>query len=109
MEDMWMVVSDDPEKTMREVAPHYYYQVNTYAKWQAGKDWSPHEVMDFETFRASGAVKVLTPGEAVAHFKSKLDVAPVEGFCMFAPAGYPLAKLAESAELFASKVLPAFR
>jgi alkanesulfonate monooxygenase SsuD/methylene tetrahydromethanopterin reductase-like flavin-dependent oxidoreductase (luciferase family) len=109
MDDMWLVVSEDPEKTMHEVAPHFYYQLNTYAEWQAGKDWSPHDVMDFETFRTSGAVKVLTPDEAIAHFKSKLDVAPVEGFCMFAPAGYPLSKLAESAELFASKVLPAFR
>jgi alkanesulfonate monooxygenase SsuD/methylene tetrahydromethanopterin reductase-like flavin-dependent oxidoreductase (luciferase family) len=109
MEDMWLVVSEDPEKTMQEVAPHFYYQLNTYAQWQAGKDWSPHSIMDFDTFRKSGAVKVLTPDEAIAHFKSKLDTALVEGFCMFAPAGYPLSKLAQSAELFASKVLPAFR
>jgi hypothetical protein len=94
---------------MHEVAPHFYYQLNTYAEWQADKDWRPHDAMDFEAFRTSGQVKVLTPDEAIAHFKSKLDLAPVEGFCMFAPAGYPLAKLEESAELFAEKVLPAFR
>jgi hypothetical protein len=41
--------------------------------------------------------------------KSRLQTAPLESFCMQAPAGFPLAKLAESAELFASKVLPAFR
>ena len=108
-DDIWMVVSDDPEKTMADVAPHYHYQLNTYAQWQAGKDWSPNAVMDLETFKTSGKVKVLTPDEAIAHFRSKLDAAPFEAFCMFAPSGYPLSKLAESAELFASKVLPEFR
>jgi alkanesulfonate monooxygenase SsuD/methylene tetrahydromethanopterin reductase-like flavin-dependent oxidoreductase (luciferase family) len=109
MDDMWLVVSEDPEKTIQEVAPHFYYQLNTYAQWQADKDWRPHDAIDFETFRTSGRFKVLTPAETIAQYKAKLDVAPAEGFCMFAPSGYPLAKLAESAELFANKVLPAFR
>jgi alkanesulfonate monooxygenase SsuD/methylene tetrahydromethanopterin reductase-like flavin-dependent oxidoreductase (luciferase family) len=109
MDDMWMVVSDDPEKTVQEVAPHFYYQLNAYAKWQVDKEWRPHDTMDFETFKASGQVKVLTPDQAIAHIRSKLEVAPLEGFCMQAPAGYPLSKLAEHAELFANKVLPAFR
>jgi alkanesulfonate monooxygenase SsuD/methylene tetrahydromethanopterin reductase-like flavin-dependent oxidoreductase (luciferase family) len=108
-DDIWLVVSEDPEKTLHEVAPHYYYQLNTYAEWQADKDWRPSDVMDFETFTKSGTIKVLTPEQAIAHFRSKLEAVPLEGFCMFAPAGYPLSKLAEHAELFAAKVLPAFR
>ena len=108
MDDMWLLVSQDPEKTLHEVAPHAYYQINTYAKWAADRDWGFRE-MDFETFLRSGMVKVLTPEAAVAHVRAKLDGVPAEGFCMQAPAGYPLSRLAEHAQLFADKVLPALR
>ena len=108
MDDMWCLVSEDPEKTLHEVAPHAYYQINTYAKWAADRDWG-FEEMDFETFKKSGMLKVWTPDEAIEHVGAKLRAAPCEGFCMQAPAGYPLSKLAEHAELFASKVLPALR
>jgi hypothetical protein len=64
--------------------------------------------MDFETFTKSGILKVLTPEDAIALFRSKLDAAPMEGYCMQVPAGYPLARLAEYADLFARRVLPAF-
>jgi alkanesulfonate monooxygenase SsuD/methylene tetrahydromethanopterin reductase-like flavin-dependent oxidoreductase (luciferase family) len=116
MEPMWFMVSEDPEKTMHEVGPHFHYQLNSYAEWQADMDWSMHQhTMDYETFSAGGykmgvhTVKVVTPDEAIAELKPRLDVAPLESFCMFVPAGYPIAKYAESAELFANKVLPAFR
>jgi alkanesulfonate monooxygenase SsuD/methylene tetrahydromethanopterin reductase-like flavin-dependent oxidoreductase (luciferase family) len=108
MDGMWTMVSEDPEKTLHEVAPHAYYQINTYAQWQAGKDWG-FEVLDFETFKNSGMINVLTPEQAIADMKSRLKEAPLESFCMQAPAGFPLSRLAESAELFANKVLPAFR
>jgi len=108
MDDMWFLVSEDPEKTFREVAPHAYYQINTYAEWSADREWGFPQ-MDFETFGKSGMLKILTPEEGIAHVRSKLDAAPAEGFCMQAPAGFPLSKLAEHAELFATKVLPAFR
>jgi alkanesulfonate monooxygenase SsuD/methylene tetrahydromethanopterin reductase-like flavin-dependent oxidoreductase (luciferase family) len=108
MDGMWMMVSEDPEETLHEVAPHAYYQINTYAQWQAGKDWG-FEIMDFETFKTSGMITILTPEQAIVHMKSRLQTAPLESFCMQAPAGFPLSKLAEHAELFANKVLPAFR
>jgi alkanesulfonate monooxygenase SsuD/methylene tetrahydromethanopterin reductase-like flavin-dependent oxidoreductase (luciferase family) len=108
MDDMWLLVSDDPERTFHEVAPHAYYQINAYAEWAAELDWSFPQ-MDFETFTKSGILKVLTPDEAIALIRPKLAAAPVEGYCMQAPAGYPLSRLAEHAELFARKVLPAFR
>jgi alkanesulfonate monooxygenase SsuD/methylene tetrahydromethanopterin reductase-like flavin-dependent oxidoreductase (luciferase family) len=108
MDEMWLVVSEDPPRTFAEVAPHAYYQINAYAQWAAELDWSFPQ-MDFETFTKSGILKVLAPDETISLLRSKLDAAPLEGYCMQAPAGYPLARLAEHAELFASKVLPAFR
>ena len=43
--DMWFVVTEDPEKTIHEVAPHAYYQINTYAEWQEDKAWGPFKQM----------------------------------------------------------------
>ena len=108
MDDMWLLVSEDPEKTFEEVAPHAYYQINKYAEWSVDLDYSFPQ-MDFETFKQSGILKVLTPEDAIVHVRSKVDAGPAEGFCMQTPAGFPLSKLAEHAELFAAKVLPAFR
>jgi alkanesulfonate monooxygenase SsuD/methylene tetrahydromethanopterin reductase-like flavin-dependent oxidoreductase (luciferase family) len=108
MDDMWFLVSEDPDKTFHEVAPHAYYQINMYAEWSADLDYS-FPKMDFDTFMRSGILKVLTPEQAIDHVRSKVEATPAEGFCMQAPAGFPLSKLAEHVELFATKVLPAFR
>jgi hypothetical protein len=54
-------------------------------------------------------MKVITPEEAVTYIKSRQAAAPLEAFCMQAASGFPLARLAEHAELFAKKVMPAFR
>jgi alkanesulfonate monooxygenase SsuD/methylene tetrahydromethanopterin reductase-like flavin-dependent oxidoreductase (luciferase family) len=107
--DMWFLVSEDPERTLDELAPHAYYQINTYAEWQEGAEWSVFTRMDLEQFKQAGVMKVLTPEQAIAYIQSRRDAAPLEAFCMQAPAGFPLARLAEHAELFASKVMPAFR
>jgi alkanesulfonate monooxygenase SsuD/methylene tetrahydromethanopterin reductase-like flavin-dependent oxidoreductase (luciferase family) len=107
--DMWFLVSEDPEKTLDELAPHAHYQINTYAEWQEDLTWGPFAQMSVEEFKKAGLMKVLTPDEAIAYIRSRLEQAPLEAFCMQAPAGFPLAKLAQHAELFAKKVIPAFR
>jgi alkanesulfonate monooxygenase SsuD/methylene tetrahydromethanopterin reductase-like flavin-dependent oxidoreductase (luciferase family) len=107
--DMWFLVSEDPEKTIHELAPHAYYQINTYAEWQEGAEWQVFTGMDLEQFKQAGVMKVITPEEAVTYIKSRQEAAPIEAFCMQAASGFPPAKLAEHAELFAKKVMPAFR
>ena len=62
--DMWLLVAEDPDEAFEETAPYYYYQINTYAKWHAETDWGM-QPMDFETFKKSGAVRVLTPEAAI--------------------------------------------
>jgi alkanesulfonate monooxygenase SsuD/methylene tetrahydromethanopterin reductase-like flavin-dependent oxidoreductase (luciferase family) len=106
--DMWMLVTDDPEKTLNEVAPHTHYQVNQYARWQAHEKVGVQE-MDLETFKKSGMTKVLTPEQAIDYLRSRMELAPIEAFCMQAPAGFPLSKLLRHAELFATRVMPALR
>lgn len=107
--DMWLLVSEDPERTLDELAPHAYYQINTYAEWQEGAEWSVFKEMSLDDFKKAGVIRVMTPDDCITYIKSRQEAAPIEAFCMQAPAGFPLARLAEHAELFASKVIPAFR
>ncbi|MCB2075272.1 MAG: LLM class flavin-dependent oxidoreductase [Novosphingobium sp.] len=107
--DMWMMVSEDPEKTVNDMAPHAYYQINTYAEWQEGTDWAVMSEMSLDEFKKSGPIRVMTPDECIAYIKSRQEQAPIEAFCMQVPSGFPLDKMAEHAELFAKKVIPAFR
>jgi alkanesulfonate monooxygenase SsuD/methylene tetrahydromethanopterin reductase-like flavin-dependent oxidoreductase (luciferase family) len=107
--DMWLLVAEDPEEAFEETAPYYHYQINTYAKWHADTDWGM-QPMDFETFKKSGAVRVLTPAAAIDFLRGRQAAAPtMESFCMTVPPGLPLPKFAKYAELFATKVIPAFR
>lgn len=109
--DMWSVVSDDPETALNEIAPHCYYQMNTYAEWQKDIDWGKNYIkqMDFETFKKSGAIKAMTPEEAIKYIRSRQALAPIEAFCLQVPSGMPLKTYAKFVETFATKVLPAFR
>lgn len=107
--DMWLLVAEDPDEAFAETAPYYHYQINTYAKWHAETEWGV-QPMDFEAFKKSGAVRVLTPPAAIDFLRQRLDAAPtLESFCMTVPPGLPLPKFAKYAELFAKKVIPAFR
>lgn len=115
-DDIWLMVSEDPEKTLDEVAPHMYYQHNSYAKWWAAEGTSyagtvsaQDDKLDLESFKKSGVLKILTPHEAIAHIRTRRELGPFESYCMQVPPGFPVKKLAESAQLFANKVMPAFR
>jgi hypothetical protein len=109
--DMWSVVADDPEAALNEIAPHCYYQINTYAEWQKDIAWGTNYIqqVDFETFKKSGAIKVMAPDEMIAYLREKMNAVPMEAFCMQVPSGMPLKTYAKYVETFAKKVIPAFR
>jgi hypothetical protein len=109
--DMWSVVTDDPEAGLNEIAPHCYYQIAMYAEWQKDISWGKNYIqkVDFETFKKSGAIKAMTPDEAIKYIKSRQELAPIEAFCLQVPSGMPLKAYAKYVETFAKKVLPAFR
>ncbi len=91
------------------MAPHAHYQINTYAEWQEGSDWQVFKGMSLDDFKRKGPIRVLTPDEAIVYIKSREQAAPIEAFCMQVPTGFPLSLMVEHAELFAKKVIPAFR
>lgn len=107
--DSWVIVSDDPEKAMAEVAPHFYYQYNVYAKWLEGEGDFVLPKLELDQFKESGILNVLTPEQAIAHIRTRTDAWPLDSYCLQAPAGLPMDKFAPYVETFAHKVLPAFR
>ena len=107
--DMWHLVSNDPERTIEEVLDHIVYQTNSYAEWQEGTATATFTRVTKDQMRPAANQWVMTPEQSISHFKAKLAIAPVESHAMMAPAGFPLDKLAYHAELFAKEVLPAFR
>ena len=107
--DSWVIVADDPEKALAEVAPHYFYHYNVYAKWLEEGDFVLPK-MELEEFKQSGIMNVLTPEQAIEHIRARIDAHPMlDSYCLQAPVGLPMDKLAPYAETFAKKVLPAFK
>jgi len=106
--DMWHLVSEDPEETVEDVLDHIVYQTNSYAEWQEGTTTSTFKRVTREEMRPAAKMWVMTPEDSIACHKAKIAAAPIESHSMMVPAGYPLEKMAKHAQLFADKVLPAF-
>jgi alkanesulfonate monooxygenase SsuD/methylene tetrahydromethanopterin reductase-like flavin-dependent oxidoreductase (luciferase family) len=109
-------VADDPDRARAELAPYAHYVNQSYGGWL--REDKPADDLGYdalfrptslEEFKVSRAMRVLTPDEAIATLKRLRERVPVEHFSMAIPAGMPLAQFAPYAELFASKVAPAFR
>lgn len=108
--DMWMVVWDDREEALNDIAPHAYYQINGYAEWQKDEDWAPFEQQSLEEFKKNDPnLKVFTSGQAIDYIRSRQQQAPIESFCMQVPAGCSPEKYRKYAQKFADEVMPAFR
>lgn len=107
--DSWLVVSDDPERAMAEVAPHYFYQYNVYAKWLEEGDFIMPK-LTLEEFKQAGIVNALTPEQAIKHIKARTNAYPqLDSYALQAPVGLAMDKFAPYAEAFAKHVLPAFK
>ncbi len=116
IQGLFTLVARDPEKALAEVAPYFHHVNNAYGRWlnedrasTGFGDTALLKPMTLEAFKASGILRILTPGQAIDTFNRMLAKAPVEHFMMMAPPGLPFAKLSEYAELFANEVIPAFR
>jgi hypothetical protein len=64
--------------------------------------------MTLEAFKASGILRIFTPGEAIDMLNEMRAQAPVEHFMLMLPPGIVPSKFAPYAELFAREVMPAF-
>jgi probable F420-dependent oxidoreductase len=108
----FLIVSDDPEKTFAEAAEHVIYQVNNYSAWlQAGglQPLAPH-LNDREALRQSGLLQVVDAETAIRMIRELADTVPITHFYSWTlPPGLPPRWAQTHLELFASKVIPAFR
>jgi alkanesulfonate monooxygenase SsuD/methylene tetrahydromethanopterin reductase-like flavin-dependent oxidoreductase (luciferase family) len=107
-----LIVSDDPEKTFAEAADHVIYQANHYSVWLSAaglQPLAPH-IESHEDLRKSGLLQVVDPGTAISMIKSFADTVPITHFYSWTlPPGLPARWAQTHLELFASKVIPAFR
>jgi probable F420-dependent oxidoreductase len=107
-----LIVSDDPEKTFAEAADHVIYQVNDYSVWLSAaglQPLAPH-LNDREDLRKSGLLQVVDPDTAIGMIRNFADTVPLTHFYSWTlPPGLPPRWAQTHLELFASKVIPAFR
>src|ERR1700739_803076 len=108
----FLIVSEDPEKTFAEAADHVIYQVNDYSVWlQAGglQPLAPH-IGDRDALKQSALLQVVDPDTAISIIRNFADTVPIPHFYSWTlPPGLPPRWAQKHLELFASKVIPAFR
>jgi probable F420-dependent oxidoreductase len=107
-----LVVSNDPEKTFAEAADHIIYQANNYSKWLSAAGLSPLSdfLRDRQQLRKSGLLQVLAPDAAIKMIRDFANNVPITHFYSWTlPPGLPPRWAQAHLELFASKVIPAFR
>jgi alkanesulfonate monooxygenase SsuD/methylene tetrahydromethanopterin reductase-like flavin-dependent oxidoreductase (luciferase family) len=114
IQGLFLAVADDPEQAMAELAPHYHHVNNSYGVWlnedkASGVEGVLLRPMSLEKFKRSGILQILTPTQAIDKFKAMQARMPIEHFMMMMPPGLPPARFVEYAQLFASKVMPAFQ
>ena len=105
-------MSNDPEKTFSEAADHIIYQANDYSKWLSAAGLSPlsEHLQNHEQLRKSGLLQVLAPDAAVKMIRDFANNVPITHFYSWTlPPGLPPRWAQTHLELFASKVIPAFR
>jgi alkanesulfonate monooxygenase SsuD/methylene tetrahydromethanopterin reductase-like flavin-dependent oxidoreductase (luciferase family) len=107
---MFFAVSNDPEKTWRELAPHVAYHINMYASWSGTTKSYPRIEDPSELKSYPGFFTVATPEEAIRRIETATAQVPIERwYTMVRPPGYPIDKAGENLELFATRVIPHFR
>jgi hypothetical protein len=87
------------------------YQINVYNEWltKAGQQLFP-QLPDEAALKASGILSIVTPDTAVQMIKEYVAEVPIQRFYTWTlPPGYPVKKMNEHLELFATKVIPYFR
>lgn len=109
-----LIVADDPERTAHEVAPHYAYQLRSYAESRVeGTDQVAGPVPDVATLEAqmvtpgTPGLAVCTPDDAVALLTERAAGLPVEHLYLWATvAGMPDHVVARHLELAFTQVKP---
>jgi alkanesulfonate monooxygenase SsuD/methylene tetrahydromethanopterin reductase-like flavin-dependent oxidoreductase (luciferase family) len=108
----WLICSNDPDKTFNEAADHIIYQTNLYTEWaaKAGQNTNPVYLKDRAHLRETGQLKVADPAGCIQIIRDYVEKVPVTHFYSWTlPPGLPAKWAQPHLELFASKVIPAFK
>ena len=113
----WLIPSNNPDKTWEEAADHVIYQLNLYSDWAeaAGMpaDYRARVVprpKDRSELRKLGILNVVDVNTAIAMIRDYAAEVPLTHYYSWTlPPGLPPGWVQPHLELFASKVIPAFR
>ncbi|HKD67563.1 MAG TPA: LLM class flavin-dependent oxidoreductase [Candidatus Binataceae bacterium] len=109
---LWLVVSNDPDKTWHELGGNLLHVFQDYAPGleKAGMGKLMPYPKDVQELRSMRFVNIVTPEDAVRMIRDQTARMPVEHFCfMTVPPGLPATVMYPYLELFAQKVMPHFR
>ena len=108
----WLICSNDPDKTFNEAADHIIYQWNNYTAWAAeGRPESAiRSISATARICATAAAQGRDPDECVKMIRDYVETVPITHYFSWTlPPGLPPKWAQPHLELFASKVIPAFR
>jgi hypothetical protein len=91
---------------------HIMYQANNYSEWLSAAGLQPLSapLKEREDLRRSGLLQVVDPGTAIRIIRKFADSVPITHFHSWtSPPGLSPRWAQTHLELFASKVIPAFR
>jgi len=101
----WLIVSDTPEATFKQVAPHVADWVNYYVDW--GNTAMPRVARLDDLHDPVHSFRVLSPQQAVEYIGEYLDAVPCHGITInLVPPTYPIERAKDHAALFLDKVVP---
>jgi alkanesulfonate monooxygenase SsuD/methylene tetrahydromethanopterin reductase-like flavin-dependent oxidoreductase (luciferase family) len=108
---LFTAVAHDPVAATAELAPFFHHVNNSYGEWNhedKSADTPLISPLSLDEFIASGALDIVTPGQAVDKFRSLQQKVPLEHVMLAVPAGMPPSKFKKYASVFAEEVIPAF-
>lgn len=113
----WMIPAANPEKSWEEAADHVIYQLNRYADWAEAAGMPAQyraqvvpRPRDRNELRKLGILNVVDVDTAIAMIREYAAEVPLTHYYSWTlPPGLPPSWAQPHLELFASKVIPAFR
>jgi alkanesulfonate monooxygenase SsuD/methylene tetrahydromethanopterin reductase-like flavin-dependent oxidoreductase (luciferase family) len=108
----WQYVSNDPEKAWDEIAPYVIHAIECYSVWMLNWNTPPlyPPVSNKEELRKTGLLTVLTPDRAIQSIREYAQAMHTTTLTFIMnEAACPPGVMREHMELFAAKVMPAFR
>ena len=107
----YLIPAADPEKSWHEAAPHVLHQFNIFGDWfaKSGVPMLPH-IRDVAHLRELGILNVVDVDTCIAMIRALATAVPLTHYYSLAlPPGMPPSWIQPHLELFADKVIPAFR